>query len=194
LKDSETKNEKSIKDSIIVKNNEPFVSDERREDEQIPKTSSFSWEPQVKKYANCRTSFMDFPESVASTITEASLLECDFQMVGSAEATTKPMRNHFTNKDIMDELISTSLADLFSSEAVASTTTSHWLQAHKASLLECGFQMVGSAKATKKPMINDFSNEDIIDELISTFQGYASPRITSQGGNKVFVAPIVLPR
>jgi hypothetical protein len=68
----------------------------------------------------------------------------------------------------------TSLADLVSSEAMASisTTTSNWLQAHKVTLLECGFQMVGSVKATTKSMGNDISNEDIIDELISTFQGY----------------------
>jgi hypothetical protein len=185
LKYSEAKNEKSIKDSIIVKNNEPFVLDERREEEQIPKTSSFSWELQVKKYANRPTSLADLvsSEAVASTTTshwlqapEASLFECDFQMYGSAKVTTKPMRNHFSNEDIFDEVIPTSLADLFSSEAeaVASTTTSHWLQVHEASLLDCGFQMVGSAKATTKPMRNDFANEDIIDELISTFQGYGT--------------------
>jgi hypothetical protein len=121
LKDSKAKNKKnSNEDSIVVKSNESFVLDERRE-EQIPKTSSFSWAPEVKKDANRPTS---------------------------------------------------SLADLVSSEAVAtSTTTRHWLQAHEATLLECGFQMVGSVKATTKSMGNDFSNEDIIDELISTFQG-----------------------
>jgi hypothetical protein len=122
LKDSKTKiKKKSNKDSICSgKNHEPLHLDERRED-QIPESSLFSWEPQVKKDANCPSS----------------------------------------------------LAGLVSSEAVdSSTTTSDWLQAHEATLLECGFQMVGSVKATTQSMGNDFSNEDIIDELISTFQGY----------------------
>jgi hypothetical protein len=125
LKDSKTKNKKkSNKDSISEKNNEPFSLDERRE-EQMPKVSMCSWEPQVKKDANCSTRF----------------------------------------------------ADLVSSEAVSSSTnTRDWLQAHEATLLECGFQMVGSIKATTQSMGNDFSNEDIIDELISTFQGYG-PRL-----------------
>jgi hypothetical protein len=57
---------------------------------------------------------------------------------------------------------------------------SNWLQAHEATLLECAFQMVGSIKATKKPRAYDFSNEDIIDELISTFQKATGPNRSRQ--------------
>jgi hypothetical protein len=176
LKDSKAKNKKSNnKDSTIIgKNNGSLDLDGRRE-EQIPKTSSFSWEPQVNKYDNRPTSLAHSVSFEAATSTTTShWLQ---QMVDSVKATPKPTRNDFFNEDIIfDELICTSLADFFSSEPVASTTAtrSHWLQAHEVSLLECGFQMVGSAKATTKPTRHDFSNEDIIDELISTFQGYGS--------------------
>jgi hypothetical protein len=40
----------------------------------------------------------------------------------------------------------------------------NWLKAHEMSLLECGFQIVGSHKPEER-----FSRDEIIDELISTF-------------------------
>ena len=55
----------------------------------------------------------------------------------------------------------------------------NWLKAHEMSLLECGFQFVGSHKPEER-----FSRDEIIDELISTFpcEGQGNSESLGSGG------------